>query len=265
MKASATPPNHELGLFCPCSSVKEIFLLSSELPQPEILSTREGYDRWAEIYDDDGNPLVSLEEPWIDRLVGPVEGMRVLDVGCGTGRHALRLAEAGAIVDALDFSSVMLQKARVKWECLAARRTLPARVAFHRHDLLHPLPFDNAVFARVVCGLVLDHIANLDGLFTEMARVCQRDGLVIVSVMHPALMLRGVQARFWDPTTGRETRPASCPNQISDYVMAAARAGLTFVHASEHPVDESLAQQRERARKYLGWPLLFLMALKPGG
>ena len=31
--------------------------------QPLILSTREGYDRWAEIYDVEQNPLISLEEP----------------------------------------------------------------------------------------------------------------------------------------------------------------------------------------------------------
>lgn len=45
--------------------------------------------------------------------------------------------------------------------------------------------------------------------------------------------------------------------------MAAAQAGFTFEHLSEQSVDEALASRLERARKYLGWPMLFLMRLSP--
>src|SRR5262249_51788514 len=83
-------------------------------PDAELLSTREGYDRWAAVYDTDGNPVVALEEPLVDALLGDVRGLAVLDVGCGTGRHALRLAAAGASVDAIDFSQEMLARARAK-------------------------------------------------------------------------------------------------------------------------------------------------------
>jgi malonyl-CoA O-methyltransferase len=148
---------------------------------------------------------------------------------------------------------------------LARARFKPGadRVAFHVHDLAEPLPFPAATFDRVVCGLVLDHIADPAGLFREMNRVCRPSGCVVVSVMHPAMMLRGVQARFHESQTGREIRPASQPHQLSDYVMAASRAGLTLDHLSEHAVDEALASRLERARRYLGWPMLFLMRLLP--
>jgi malonyl-CoA O-methyltransferase len=224
-------------------------------PLPPIeLPTREGYDRWAAIYDEDANPLVALEEPWIDRLLGDVHGLDVADVGCGTGRHALRLAAAGARVQAVDFSEAMLRRARAK----------PGAdtIAFHCHDIARSLPFADRSFDRVLCGLVVDHVPDLEGLFSEMCRVCRPAGSVVVSTMHPALMLRGVQARFTDPQTGRETRPASCPHQLSDYVMAALRAGLWPDHLSEHVADEALIARTERARKYLGWPLLFLMRFR---
>lgn len=78
----------------------------------EHLTTREGYDRWAAVYDTDGNPLIAMEEPEVDRLVGDISGRAVLDVGCGTGRHALRFAAAGAHVTAIDFSEEMLRKAQ---------------------------------------------------------------------------------------------------------------------------------------------------------
>ncbi len=74
-------------------------------------------------------------------------------------------------------------------------------------------------------------------------------------------MLRGVQARFYHPVTGDRTQLASEPHQISDYVMAAVRAGLAIEHIGEYAVPESLAAQLPRAEKYIGWPMLFLMKL----
>jgi malonyl-CoA O-methyltransferase len=224
---------------------------------PVVLPTSEGYDLWATSYDTDGNPIIALEEPWVDRLLGDVGGLSILDIGCGTGRHTVRLARAGAMVQALDFSAGMLEKARLKEGA--------EKVNFRVHDLAQPLPFGAGSFDRVVCGLVIDHIADLGGLFRDMARVCRPSGCVVVSVMHPAMMLRGVQARFRDPATGQEFRPASQPHQLSDYVLAAARAGCSFDHLSEHAVDEALANRVERARRYLGWPMLFLMRLLPPG
>ena len=65
-------------------------------PEP---SAFEGYAMWAENYDlDMGNPVVAGEEEIIWTLIGDSRGLDVLDVGCGTGRHALPLAAQGARV-----------------------------------------------------------------------------------------------------------------------------------------------------------------------
>jgi len=76
------------------------------------------------------------------------------------------------------------------------------------------------------------------------------------------MRLLGIQARFTDPATGRETRLAGARHQLSDYVTAATRAGLHIDHISEHVVDEELAARSPRAKKYLGWPLLLLLRLR---
>ena len=221
----------------------------------EIVPTSIGYDQWAAIYDHDANPLPALEEPLVEELLGDVRGLEILDLGCGTGRHSIRMAAAGARVTAVDFSSGMLEQAREK--------AGPGDIRFQVHDLSQPLPFAEKTFDRVLCALVVDHIEDLDKLFNEMNRVCRPAGYVVVSGMHPAMMLRGVQARFRLPETGRKILVASYPNEMSDYVMAAARAGFALDHFSEHVVDENLANRLERARKYLGWPMLFLMRLLP--
>ena len=59
---------------------------------PIHLDVEAGYDRWAEVYDSEGNPLVALEESLVREWIAPRPGLRVIDVGCGTGRHALWLA-----------------------------------------------------------------------------------------------------------------------------------------------------------------------------
>jgi ubiquinone/menaquinone biosynthesis C-methylase UbiE len=223
----------------------------------EIVPTRAGYDRWAEFYDGEDNPLVLLEERHIRPLIGDVAGLAVADIGCGTGRQALQWAAAGAQVTAVDFSEAMLQRARAKPGAGA--------ITFVRHDLAKPFPLESAAFDRVCCCLVLDHIAELGSFFRELRRLCRPTGCVIISVMHPAMSLKGVQARFIEPGSGRRISPASHAHQMSDYLMAAVRAGLRLEHVSEYAVDAALAARSPRAGKYLGWPMLLLLKLGPGG
>jgi malonyl-CoA O-methyltransferase len=226
---------------------------STETGAADVVPTDVGYNRWAEVYDAEDNPLVLLEETKITPLIGNVAGLTVADVGCGTGRHSIRLAAAGASVTALDFSEGMLERARAKPGADAVR--------FVRHDLTQTFPLESGCFDRVLCCLVLDHIADLNGFFGELRRICKPAGFVVISVMHPAMMLRGVQARFIEPVSGRRIYPQSQPNQISDYVMAAVHNHLQLDHLTEHAVDSQLAAASPRAAKYLAWPLLLLMRL----
>ena len=57
----------------------------------------------------DANPLPALEEPQVREALGGVRGRDVLDLGCGTGRHTVWMAETGARVTAVDFSENMLE------------------------------------------------------------------------------------------------------------------------------------------------------------
>ena len=221
----------------------------------EVIDTREGYDRWSHQYDLDGNPLIALEEKHFPEILGEVRGLRIADIGCGTGRHTARLASHGARVVALDFSTGMMSKAREKVDV--------EHVAFAVADISLPLPLRDHHFERVICCLVLDHIHDVAGLFRELKRICRADGFIAISAMHPAMMLREVQAQFHDPVSGATVRPRSAPNQISDYVNAATTAGLRIEHMSEYVIDAEVAGTYPRAIKYLGWPMLLLMRLIP--
>ena len=215
-----------------------------------LAKVRDGYDRWAMVYDDDQNPLQALEGPLVQQACGNVQGLRVLDMGCGTGRHTLWLAQAGAEVTGIDFSEAMLAKAHEK----AKGYSIDLIV----HDLHQRLPFETGQFDMVVSGLVLEHIADLAHYFSEIARVLGNPGRAVVSAMHPAMFLRDSQAQFTDPNSGEEVRPGSLSHQLSDVVMGAVSASLELVHFAEHSADAQLAEDFPRSEKYVGWPMLVL-------
>jgi malonyl-CoA O-methyltransferase len=220
----------------------------------EPVDTQSGYDRWSEVYDHDQNPLVLLEEPLVQRWLADVAGLTVADVGCGTGRHARWLAESGARVVALDFSSGMLEAAR--------RKLADLGVEVRVHALPAPLPDADGRFDVVLFALVADHIADLDGTFRELARVTRPGGRVIFTVLHPAMNLRGVTARFTDPVSGDTVHVAAYEHRYADYLMAVLRAGLTIDEIVEDRVDDALAERTPRAEKYRGWPMLLALRLR---
>ncbi len=217
-------------------------------------SVRRGYDRWASIYDREANPLIALEEPVVREALGDVAGLAILDLGCGTGRHSLWLANAGAAVTAVDFSEGMLDEAR--------RKPGAGAVRFLAHDLHEPLPFGGGSFDRVVSGLVLEHLRELGPFFADARRVLRPGGRAVVSAMHPAMFLKGVQARFTDPSTGEKVQPGSVAHSLGDFVMAAVRAGFALDAVGEYAADAAFAARYPRAEKYVGWPMLVVLQLR---
>jgi ubiquinone/menaquinone biosynthesis C-methylase UbiE len=222
--------------------------------KPQGSSVRRGYDRWATIYDREANPLIALEEPVVREALGDVAGLSALDLGCGTGRLSVWLASAGATVTGIDFSEGMLEAAR--------RKAGAETVRFLAHDLHQPLPFADGAFDRVVSGLVLEHLPEIDAFFAEARRVLRPGGRAVVSAMHPAMFLKGVQARFTDPDSGEKVQPGSVAHSVGDFVMAAVRAGFTLEGVDERAPDADFASRYPRAEKYVDWPMLVVLRLR---
>jgi len=80
-----------------------------------VSSVQDACDRQAAVYDGFFNPAEVRSEVWkiADRFF--TKGMRLLDVGCGTGEDANHFAQRGLQVTAVDFSSGMI--ARIKMKC----------------------------------------------------------------------------------------------------------------------------------------------------
>ena len=225
-----------------------------------IVPVREGYDRWAPHYDGYDNAVIALEQPVVTRLIGAVAGARVVDVGCGTGRHALLMAEAGAEVTGVDFSTGML-------DVLRAKLGEPARgrLRLVEHDLRAGLPFADASFDLALSCLVLEHLPDLAGMFAELRRVCAPGGRVIVADFHPEMFRRGLHARFRPGEDQDKLQIEGVDHTISDYVMAAVKAGLEIVDMAEYLMDEATAARSPSASKYIGEPMLLTLACRRPG
>jgi malonyl-CoA O-methyltransferase len=145
----------------------------------------------------------------------------------------------------------------------ARRKPGAEAIRFVVHDLHAALPFA-AEFDLVVSGLVLEHLRELEGFFAEARRVLKPGGRAVVSAMHPAMFLRGAQARFTDPDSGERVQPGSVPHSIAAFVMAAVRAGFRLSDVREFAPDEEFAARYLRAAKYVAWPMLVMLELAAG-
>lgn len=107
---------------------------------------------------------------------------RVLDLGCGQGRHALAAYWFGAAqqVVAVDISPQDLAVAQSRREDFPQPDPEKTCV-FLRADGLH-LPFADASFDVVICSEVLEHIVHYENMLSEIHRVCKSGGQLAVSV-----------------------------------------------------------------------------------
>jgi SAM-dependent methyltransferase len=108
---------------------------------------------------------------------------RVLDLGCGAGRHAFECLRRGAVVIALDADPLELKGVCGLMAAMADAGEVPPSGAGVgvRGDALQ-LPFPDGVFDKVICAEVLEHLPDDAAAMAELARVLRPGGLLAVSV-----------------------------------------------------------------------------------
>lgn len=106
-------------------------------------------------------------------LLGPVEGLRILDIGCGSGANTLVLSGRGAHVCGVDVSADLIRLARRRL-AVNGRPGGAEFVVGSAHDL--PMP-DNSI--DIVFGIAILHHLDLELVSREVQRVLRPGGRAI--------------------------------------------------------------------------------------
>ncbi len=190
-----------------------------------LLSALEGYERWAETYANETNPIKDYSNQLVEQFLPPLKGLSVLDAGCGTA-HFCKLAEmrdASRIVG-LDFSEAMIRLA--KKDCPTAE--------FYC-DNISTLAFAPGSFDVIICALVLGHVENIEPVLMALSNCLKEKGELIITDFHPILTTKKFKRTFREPTSGKTIEIEHFLHPIQDTLACLTKAGLR-IQKMEEPV-----------------------------
>jgi ubiquinone/menaquinone biosynthesis C-methylase UbiE len=150
---------------------------------------RKSWDLLSEYYQ--SSYLISLEDVHYGpyslgekslKVIGDVEGMDVLELGCGGGQNAIVLAKWGAkSVKALDQSTNQLEYARK----LADSQKVG--VEFLEGSMEDLSMLNDTSVDLIISSHALSYVENLESVLTESYRVLRKPGRIVICILHPLM------------------------------------------------------------------------------
>jgi 2-polyprenyl-3-methyl-5-hydroxy-6-metoxy-1,4-benzoquinol methylase len=129
-------------------------------------------------------------DKYIWELLGDVENLHVLDIGCGDGRLCSKLSQKGAVVQGIDGSRELLIKAQEQ----------ASGIQFIEHDLSNGLPNLSQRYDIAVSIMTVMDIPDIRPLFKTVPDILSSNGRFVFSLLHPAFWN---QKSILDENTGQ--------------------------------------------------------------
>jgi SAM-dependent methyltransferase len=110
-------------------------------------------------------------------------GDRVLDIGCGYGRHSFEVLRRGGHAVAADLSDTELKDVLATFAAMSEAEELPGQaIGSCVNTNVLALPFADGAFDHVIASEVLEHIPDDTKAMAELARVTRPGGTITVTV-----------------------------------------------------------------------------------
>jgi ubiquinone/menaquinone biosynthesis C-methylase UbiE len=196
------------------------------------MNLKENYNTWASQYDTNENKTRDAEKQALMQIIPAQAFKHCLEIGCGTGKNTAFLATKATRVTAVDFSEKML--------AIAKDKINTPNVQFYKADITKNWDFAlHQQFDLITFSLVLEHIENLNAIFSKVKEVASEKALVYVGEFHPFKQYSGSKARF---TLDEVEIEVTCyTHHASDFIAAAENTGFTLKHLDEFFDDNDRA------------------------
>ena len=193
------------------------------------MNIQSAYNNWSDRYDKDLNLTRDLDAEIIRKEFAKSKFDSILEFGCGTGKNTIFFSEIADKVYAIDFSEGMISKAKEKVNL--------KKVVFTQADITHKWLIENNTIELVTCNLILEHIEDLDFIFTEANRCLKEKGKFFINELHPFRQYDGKKATFINE--GKTTEIDAFVHHISDFTNAAINNGFKLLKLNEfwHELD----------------------------
>lgn len=206
-------------------------------------SVRTLYDKISAKYHANRPRAISdyTELPTVISLAGNVRNKRVLDVGCGPGRHSKRLLAKGARVTGIDISDEMVN---------IAREYCAGRGRFFQSDF-EQAEFEAASFDLIIASLTLMYAKDIYPVIKKFGDWLASDGRLIFSLYHPVRFFHKIadfdfskSRKVWIHLEGCDVTVFNYYHPMEKYFDALRGSGFEVLKLVE-PV---------LSRRYKGWP-----------
>jgi len=136
---------------------------------------RKGWDTYRE----------HLNNPAFLKLIGNLNGKKVLDAGCGEGYNTRIFARTGAMMTGVDISPRLIEHAR------QAEKAEPLGIRYEVASFTDLSLFNNESFDTVVSTMALMDSPDYEKALAEIFRVLRKNSDFFFSVSHPCFMTKG--------------------------------------------------------------------------
>ena len=196
------------------------------------MNIKEAYQEWSHQYDTNENKTRDLEAVALRSILSKLELNKVLEFGCATGKNTVWFEQNAKEILSADFSEAMIAKATEKIKS--------PKVQFTIADINKAWDFTNQEFDLISFSLVLEHIENLDVVFSKIDKITQTGSKVYIGELHPFKQYAGSKARYSTPEG--EQLVTCYTHNVSDFIHAANKYGFSLIELEEWFDDNDRTQ-----------------------
>ncbi len=195
------------------------------------MNVQQAYNAWSESYDTVENKTRDLEARALREIIAG-ENLEILEIGCGTGKNTEFLQTLAKNLIGADFSEEML--------AIARKKISSETVEFRHLDLREKWNLPDNSFDFVTCSLALEHIEDINFVFSEAHRVLRAGGRFYFGELHPFKQYQGSKARF---ETGAGVFELECfVHHVSEFFAAARNNNFAVAELREWFDDDDKQQ-----------------------